>query len=323
MKHNGRSAFEDFAASLAPDRGPVLMVADSGGHLQELGCLDRVIGPDVRRVWVSSDTEMSRSLLRSKSDVRLQKERIFPRRLDLALRSIPSVLKTLRELRPQAVLSTGPAIAVPWLVSARLLSLPAVFVESATFVTRRSLSGRLLELAPGVRRFSQTGLCAGGWGDAPNVFDLIERRERRSRREPGPLRLFVTVGSNRYAFDRLIRRLDHWVPAEWQITWQLSGGAASYHPRRGRVAELFSFQETQDLLSRSDVVICHAGVGSAISALAHGKRPILVPRSRAHGEHIDDHQHDLASALRSSPHVLVREPEAISMTDLMIAARLG
>ena len=38
----------------------------------------------------------------------------------------------------------------------------------------------------------------------------------------------------------------------------------------------------------ADVVISHAGVGSALTALRCGKRPILVPREAARGEHVDD-----------------------------------
>ena len=317
MERTGSFDFETFVHSLTRERGPVVLVADSGGHLQELAWLDKTIPKGVRRFWVSSDTEMSRSLLQTQEDVLLQSQRVFPRRFDMALRMVPSVVQTLRETRPQAVISTGPAIAVPWLSAARCMGITAAFIESATFVTRHSLSGKLLEFVPGVLRFSQTGHCTGGWRDAPNVFDLIGGGAPRARVFPSSPHVFVTVGSNRYPFNRLIRSLDKRIPPHWRITWQLSGGALAYRPARGRVEELLSFQEAQQLLRTCDVVVCHAGVGSTMSALEHGQRPIVVPRSAKHGEHIDDHQHDLARFLRRFPQIVVREPDEVSAADLM------
>ncbi|NUT54618.1 MAG: hypothetical protein HOQ03_01365, partial [Thermoleophilia bacterium] len=36
--------------------------------------------------------------------------------------------------------------------------------------------------------------------------------------------------------------------------------------------------------------VTHAGVGSVLVALANGKRPVVVPRLKAFGEAVDDHQ---------------------------------
>ena len=47
------------------------------------------------------------------------------------------------------------------------------------------------------------------------------------------------------------------------------------------------------------MIISHAGVGSALLALKCGVRPILVPRQRAFGEHIDDHQVQVARDLEA------------------------
>ena len=43
--------------------------------------------------------------------------------------------------------------------------------------------------------------------------------------------------------------------------------------------------------------MCHAGAGIISAALAAGRKPIVVPRRAALGEHVDDHQHQLASKL--------------------------
>lgn len=48
---------------------------------------------------------------------------------------------------------------------------------------------------------------------------------------------------------------------------------------------------------RSEVVIMHAGAGSILQCLWAGGLPIVMPRLSRFGEHIDDHQVDLARAL--------------------------
>jgi UDP-N-acetylglucosamine transferase subunit ALG13 len=47
----------------------------------------------------------------------------------------------------------------------------------------------------------------------------------------------------------------------------------------------------------ADVVVAHSGVGSALTALKSGHRPILVPRRQSFGEHVDDHQIQIGTAL--------------------------
>jgi UDP-N-acetylglucosamine--N-acetylmuramyl-(pentapeptide) pyrophosphoryl-undecaprenol N-acetylglucosamine transferase len=307
-------------AALSSTKGPVLMVADSGGHLQEMWVQAGLLAPDIGRYWVSSDTQMSQSLLSNEANKQLLPTRIFPRRLDLALRAIPKSIRALRSIRPQAVVSTGPAIAVPWLIAARLLRIPAYFIESATFVRHRSMSGKIIGVVPGVKRFSQSNLLGRGWRTAPNVFDLVTRSSATTAPSNLVQRVFVTVGSNQYPFDRLVRRLETVIPPDWEIVWQLSGENA-YQPARGRVAGLIPFEEVRELIRTSAVVVSHAGVGSALTAIELGRVPIVCARSAAHNEHVDDHQSDLAQYLQSSPHVIVRDADAISAEDLHDAAR--
>jgi UDP-N-acetylglucosamine transferase subunit ALG13 len=59
-----------------------------------------------------------------------------------------------------------------------------------------------------------------------------------------------------------------------------------------------------ELIREARVVITHAGVGSILLALTNGKRPLVVPRLRAFGETVDDHQ--LESARRFDQVGLVR-----------------
>ena len=74
-------------------------------------------------------------------------------------------------------------------------------------------------------------------------------------------------------------------------------------------------------MKRADVVIAHAGVGSAIMAMQAGKCPILVPRERAHREHVDDHQREIAERLSRAGLAVSCGPEALDADALVEAAR--
>ncbi len=101
--------------------------------------------------------------------------------------------------------------------------------------------------------------------------------------------IFVSVGTNEARFDRLLRAVAE-LPDD--------GGAA--RPARpldrafpapassSSTSSRSTRWPTRSALARSFVT--HAGVGSVLVALANGKRPIVVPRRKAFGEAVDDHQ---------------------------------
>jgi UDP-N-acetylglucosamine transferase subunit ALG13 len=51
------------------------------------------------------------------------------------------------------------------------------------------------------------------------------------------------------------------------------------------------------LMRSARYVITHGGPGSIFMALEAGHRPLAVPRSAAHGEHVDDHQKTFVRAM--------------------------
>lgn len=92
----------------------------------------------------------------------------------------------------------------------------------------------------------------------------------------------------------------------------------SPRPERARRAVAFMpFDEMVAWFETANVVITHAGVGSVLSAVRAGHTPIVVPRLRRLGEHVDDHQVELTRALAEHRAVRplwdVRElPEAVA-----------
>jgi UDP-N-acetylglucosamine transferase subunit ALG13 len=55
------------------------------------------------------------------------------------------------------------------------------------------------------------------------------------------------------------------------------------------------YEEMVDAMERASSVICHAGVGTIMSALKVGHTPVVIPRRAQYGEHVDDHQLDIAN----------------------------
>jgi UDP-N-acetylglucosamine transferase subunit ALG13 len=111
--------------------------------------------------------------------------------------------------------------------------------------------------------------------------------------------VFVTVGNARQGFSRLVSAVD-----------ALSGtGAFGEEPvliQRGhtrgdwlahcRSVDFLPSDEFERHLSEASLVVCHGGT-SQLSAIRLGKIPIVMPRLRKFGEHVNDHQLQLVQAL--------------------------
>ncbi len=80
---------------------------------------------------------------------------------------------------------------------------------------------------------------------------------------------------------------------------------------------------TQDDLGaamrEADLVVAHAGVGTALQAMGAGHCPVLVPRRADLGEHVDNHQFQVAAELSNSGLATFCEPEEITL-DVLIRA---
>lgn len=118
----------------------VLIVCSSGGHLTQALALRSWWG-EHERYWVTLPTEDARS--------RLQGERVteahYPtvRNAPNLVRNFGLARRVLREFRPDLVLSTGAAIALPFFTQARRFGARTVYVEPVDRIAAPSLSGRL------------------------------------------------------------------------------------------------------------------------------------------------------------------------------------
>ena len=114
--------------------------------------------------------------------------------------------------------------------------------------------------------------------------------------------IFVTVGTSRLPFDRLVAAGDEL--AEHEPT-TVQRGCSTTPLRRAGLVDFLPFDVLGHYVDAARVVVTHAGAGSILVALHAGKRPVVVPRLRRFHEAVDDHQSALAARLAAAGLVTV------------------
>ena len=106
--------------------------------------------------------------------------------------------------------------------------------------------------------------------------------------------IFVSVGTHEAPFDRMLHAVHQLELGEDVI---VQYGPSAIRSAGATEVEYLSFDQMVGYIRDARAVVMHAGVGSVMVSLANGKRPIVMARLREHGEHVDDHQLELARRL--------------------------
>jgi UDP-N-acetylglucosamine--N-acetylmuramyl-(pentapeptide) pyrophosphoryl-undecaprenol N-acetylglucosamine transferase len=301
-----------------------LFVATTGGHLTQLAGLAARIPPDDDELWVTHANEQSTSLLAGREVHYVPY--IGVRDVPGVLRCVPHAAALRRRRGVTRAVSTGSGIALGYLPYLAARGVECHYIESAARVGGPSVSGRLLRHTPRVRTYTQHRQWAGqGWWYGGNGFDVYEpvpaQRTPRDR-----LRVVVTVGTAReFPFRRLVVQLakllapggglEQATGLPVEVLWQTGPAPVTDLPI---VATPFlAAADLAAALAAADVVVSHAGTGSALASVAAGRYAVVAPRSTAFGEAGDDHQEQLARELATRGLALHRDPEAITTDDLL------
>ena len=277
---------------------PVALVASTGGHLAELIEVARHYRQAQPRLWLVPESLQSESLLRGQNIVHISD--VPPRDAIALARAATQTIGILRKHRPNSVVSTGAGIALGVLPIAAAGGVAAHYVESAARIHEPSLTGKLLASTPGVRTWHQSRSARwreGRWRYAGSIFDSFSSVPK-DEAPPAcpPRRLVVTLGTQaNFSFARLIRAITEILPADVEVLWQATSADLRASGVDGH--QWIDPETLKRAMATADVVIAHAGVGSALAALQSGTMPILVPRLSSQNEHVDDHQSDFASDL--------------------------
>lgn len=120
----------------------VCIPTSSGGHLAHMWLLRPVWSKAADRFWVTFDKEDANSLLEG--------ERVyhcaFPtnRNIPNLIRNTWLAVKVLLRERPDLIVSSGAAVAVPFFAIGKLMGAKCVYVEVFDRVDKGTLTGRML-----------------------------------------------------------------------------------------------------------------------------------------------------------------------------------
>lgn len=119
----------------------VCLVSSSGGHLTHLYML-KPFWENKERFWVTFDKEDATSLL--------QDEKMYPcyfptnRNVKNLIRNTWVAWKVLRKEKPDLIISTGAAVAVPFFYLGKLFGAKLIYVEIFDRINTPTLTGRFV-----------------------------------------------------------------------------------------------------------------------------------------------------------------------------------
>ncbi len=119
----------------------IALVGSSGGHLTHLHML-KAFWEKHERFWVTFDKEDARSLLDGES--------FYPcyyptnRNIPNLIRNTKLALRLLKKERPDVIISSGAAVAVPFFYIGKLYGAKTIYIEVYDRIDAPTLSGKLV-----------------------------------------------------------------------------------------------------------------------------------------------------------------------------------
>jgi UDP-N-acetylglucosamine--N-acetylmuramyl-(pentapeptide) pyrophosphoryl-undecaprenol N-acetylglucosamine transferase len=288
-----------------------LLIASTGGHLTELVLLAPRLSPPAREeLWVTFDSKQSRTLLAGRN-VQFIRD-TPPRDWRGVLANIKTARRMLASSSIETVVSNGAGVALSFLPLARAKGIPTHYIECSARTEGPSVTGRILQRIPGIHLYTQhQDLVNGRWSYAGSVFDSYERVDLPTPRSLQ--KVVVTIGTLDFSFRRLLDRLKAVLPRQADVVVQAGPDSARIDWPGASVETMMAPDELGFAMKQADVVITHAGIGSALMAFEAGKSPILVPRRKSYAEHVDDHQMQIARRFGDRGLAVVADASMISL----------
>lgn len=108
--------------------------------------------------------------------------------------------------------------------------------------------------------------------------------------------IFITLGTQKFQFDRVLKEIDKLIDEKKINAKEVNVQCAykEYEPKNFKTFKLKPQDEIDKITEEADVIITHSGTGSIINSLRKQKKIIIIPRMQKYGEHVDNHQLELA-----------------------------
>ena len=120
------------------------------------------------------------------------------------------------------------------------------------------------------------------------------------------IKIFVICGTQKFPFSRLIHALNRLIeegiyqPSDIVMQSQINKVKPLF-----KIYTLLPVEEFEQYMKEAEVVISHAGVNSIISCMKLHKPLLITPRRASFGEHVDNHQVEIASLMADKFEVTV------------------
>lgn len=210
-------------------------------------------------------------------------------------------LKIILKEKPDIVVSTGSEIAIPIFYISKILGKKTIYIESLCRIDTLSGTGKI------VRPISDSFLVQ--WeslskkhkkhkyhGSILSEKQACLKRDGKHTVNNKENFIFVTVGTA--PFPRLVEIMDN-ISQELNEKTIMQIGNTEYKPINAKFFKFIeNFEDIKRLNREARIVVCHSGVGSIVTALEENGNVIVFPRLNKFGEHIDNHQLEIANVLQ-------------------------
>lgn len=276
----------------------ICLAASGGGHMRQLLDLEPFWGGR-DHVFVTEPTAMGESVAQKHPTefvphVALGQAKLGRpgQMLRSAVANLMASWRIVSRHRPDVFISTGAGSMFFTGLFAKLRGAKVIVIDSFARFDHPSAFARIAGPIADWR-IAQSPVSAKAWNDAECHDPLVMLEGNRPAKES---LLFATVGAT-LPYERL---LDYVGDAKKRgliperVVVQTGKGAASIEGVE--CVETLGFDEMKAMLAKADIVVCHGGTGSIITALQAGCRTIAIPRLFERGEHYDNHQLEITEA---------------------------
>ncbi len=110
-----------------------------------------------------------------------------------------------------------------------------------------------------------------------------------------PSLILLSLGTHQQPFPRALDLVEPLAERGDELVIQ--HGSTASRPKMPNTTwiEFMAFDDVVETMTRADSVVCHAGVGTIMTALQAGHTPVVLPRQARYSEHVDNHQLDIAT----------------------------
>lgn len=122
------------------------------------------------------------------------------------------------------------------------------------------------------------------------------------------LLIFVILGTQDKKFPRLLNAVQKQIElGNIKEEVVVQAGSTVFASEEMQIFDYIEVEQFEQLVKAANIIICHAGVGTILTALKEGKKIIAAARLKKYGEHVNDHQLQILSNFTQAGYILALE----------------